>query len=162
MVSSAVLGGIEEASKVIQNNVHPTGHLLEATFKGDVFFTPIMKNLLGKTAGDSITERRKAMHRAEGFMFEDNKLWCVRSKARGRVPKKLHPRDGYFLPRLPSRMHRVSPLRKFWSGQTQCPSTTVKPSRVPCVRGYLFLRDCHIFLALKCYRQTFISICTTL
>jgi hypothetical protein len=124
-----------EASKGIQNNVmavldspHPTEHPLIIKFKGDIFFTPIVKHLLGKSTGDSIMERRKAMHRAEGFMLEDNKLWRVSSKTRDRVPRtecipttlgfqlaldthkanghfstdilKLHLRDHYFWPGL--------------------------------------------------------------
>jgi transposase InsO family protein len=124
-----------EASKGIQNDVmsildspHPTEHPLITTFKGDMFFAPVVNHLLGKTAGDSIAERRKAMHRAEGFMLEDNKLWRVSSKTRDRVPRtecipatrgfqlaldthkanghfsadilKLHLRDRYFWPGL--------------------------------------------------------------
>src|SRR5882762_724181 len=50
-----------EASKGIQDNVmsildspHPTEHPLITTFKGDMFFAPVVNHLLGKTAGDSI------------------------------------------------------------------------------------------------------------
>lgn len=54
-------------------------HPLETKFKGDVFFSPIIRHLLGKSAGDSIPERQCAMHRAEGFMIENDKLWRVRT-----------------------------------------------------------------------------------
>src|SRR6202044_3829613 len=64
-----------EASKGIQNDVmaildspNPTEHPLLTTFKGDIFFTPMLNHLLGKSTGNSIAEWRKAMHRAEGFM----------------------------------------------------------------------------------------------
>ena len=46
-------------------------HHLERLFKGDLFFMPVVRHLLGKAAGDSIAERRRAAHRAEGFMIED-------------------------------------------------------------------------------------------
>src|SRR5882762_9333023 len=49
-----------EASKGIRNDImsvldsHPSKHPLETTFKGDVFFTPIIHHLLGKSTGKSI------------------------------------------------------------------------------------------------------------
>ena len=42
-------------------------HPLETQFLGDIFFTPIIRHLLGKSTGDSVSECRCAMHRAEGF-----------------------------------------------------------------------------------------------
>ena len=83
-----------EASRGIQNDVmaildslNPTEHPLLTTFKGDIFFTPILNHLLGKSTGNLIVEQRKAMHRAEGFMLEGKKLWCVSSKARDCIPR---------------------------------------------------------------------------
>ena len=83
-----------EASKGIQNDImavsdspNPSEHPLETKFKGDIFFAPIVKHLLGRSTGDSATERRKAMHRAEGFLLEGNKLWRVSSKTGDRVPR---------------------------------------------------------------------------
>ena len=64
-----------------------TEHPLLTTFKGDIFFTPILNHLLGKSTGNSIAERRKAMHRAEGFMLEGKKLWHVSSKAGDHIPR---------------------------------------------------------------------------
>lgn len=73
-----------EASKGFRNDVMSVldmpdtlEHLLETKFKGDVFFAPIIRHLLGKSAGDSIPERQCAMHQAEGFMIENDKLWRV-------------------------------------------------------------------------------------
>ncbi|KIM80641.1 hypothetical protein PILCRDRAFT_9457 [Piloderma croceum F 1598] len=77
----------------ILDSPHPTEHPLVTTFKGDIFFAPVVNHLLGKTTGDSIAERRKAMHRAEGFMVEDNKLWraCIEcSHCKGFGPAKLN------------------------------------------------------------------------
>src|SRR5882762_8086636 len=83
-----------EASKGIQNDImaisdspNPSEHLLETKFKGDIFFAPIVKHLLGRSTGDSAMEWRKAMHRAEGFLLEGNKLWRVSSKTGDRVPR---------------------------------------------------------------------------
>ena len=124
-----------EASKGIKNDIMSvlevpslSEHPLEAKFKGDIFFTPIVRHLLGKSVGDSISERRRAMHRAGGFMIEGDKLWRVSTRPRDRVPRaecrpavdgfklaldvhqsnghfsadalKLHLRDRYFWPGL--------------------------------------------------------------
>ncbi|KZP29530.1 hypothetical protein FIBSPDRAFT_727445, partial [Athelia psychrophila] len=56
-------------------------HPLEAKFRGDIFFLPIVKHLLGKNVGAHISERKRAMHRAEGFNIANGKLWRVSSKA---------------------------------------------------------------------------------
>ena len=58
-----------EASKGIKNDIllvtdfpgAPKHHLGEL-FQGDIFFSPIVRHLLGKSAGDSISERKQAMH----------------------------------------------------------------------------------------------------
>ena len=85
-------------------------HPLEVQFQGDIFFTPIIRHLLGKSAGDSVSERRRAMHRAEGFTIDDGKLWRVSTKAHDRVPRtecqptakgfqlalECHERNGHF------------------------------------------------------------------
>ena len=52
-----------------------------------VFFTPIVRHLLGKSAGDSMSERRRAMHRAEGFMVDNSKLWRVSMRPQDRVAR---------------------------------------------------------------------------
>ena len=69
------------------SNVPPNLHPLETQFAGDIFFEPIVKHLLGHDAGSSPAERRKATHRATGFMVAANKLWKISSKASGWVAK---------------------------------------------------------------------------
>jgi len=54
-------------------------------FKDDPFFEPIVHHLLGRNAGSSISERRRAMHRAKGFTIERGKLWRLSTKAKDRV-----------------------------------------------------------------------------
>lgn len=70
---------------------------LEDRFRGDIFFEPIIKHLLGLTAGASISERRRAMHRAQGFMIADGKLWKVAAKASDQVAhtKCIPRKDGF-------------------------------------------------------------------
>ena len=70
-----------EALKGIRNDVMSVldmpdtlEHLLETKFKGDVFFAPIIRHLLGKSTGDSIPEHQHTIHQAEGFMIENDKL----------------------------------------------------------------------------------------
>ena len=60
-------------------------HHLERLFKGDLFFMPVVRHLLGKAAGDSIAERQRAAHQAEGFMIEGGKLWKVSNRPTDRV-----------------------------------------------------------------------------
>jgi hypothetical protein len=62
-------------------------HPLEIRFKDDVFFQPIIQHLLGCKAGETISECKRARHRAEGFMIEDGKLWKVSVKADDRAPR---------------------------------------------------------------------------
>jgi len=70
---------------------------LEDHFKGDVFFEPIVRHLLGRNAGSNISERRRAMHRAQGFMIDNGKLWRVSTKANDRVSRtKCIPRKEGF------------------------------------------------------------------
>ena len=82
-----------EAAKGIVNDilsisyVPPSTHPLETQFAGDIFFEPIVKHLLGHDAGSTPAERRKAAHRAAGFMITDDKLWKVSSKASDRVAR---------------------------------------------------------------------------
>ena len=83
-----------EALKGIKNDILQVSaspgapaHPLELRFQGDIFFTPIIRHLLGKSAGDSIADCRRAMHRSKGFMIENNKLWRVSSKTSDRVSK---------------------------------------------------------------------------
>ena len=74
-----------EATKGVVNDIlsisytPPSPHALETHFADDLFFEPIVKHLLGHDAGSTPTERRKAAHRATGFMIFDNKLWKVSS-----------------------------------------------------------------------------------
>jgi transposase InsO family protein len=67
--------------------VSPTLHPLETCFAGDLFFEPIVRHLLGHDAGSTLSERRKAAHRATGFTIIDDKLWKISSKASDRVAK---------------------------------------------------------------------------
>lgn len=128
-----------EASKGIENDIMQVldspgapRHPLEVTFEGDVFFTPVIRHLLGKTAGDTIPERKQAIRRAEGFMIEDNKLWRVSSKSNEHVartecqPAKLgfqlaldmHRANGHFSADL-VKLHLRD--RYFWPGMdTDC------------------------------------------
>ena len=46
---------------------------------------PVIKHLLGKAAGDSIAERWRAAHWAEGFMIEEGKSWKVSNRPTNRV-----------------------------------------------------------------------------
>jgi hypothetical protein len=62
-------------------------HPLETRFKDDAFFQPIVQHLLGRRAGETISECKRARHRAEGFMIEDGKLWRVSAKADDRAPR---------------------------------------------------------------------------
>jgi transposase InsO family protein len=128
-----------EASKGVKNDMMsitdspsaPT-HPLESRFEGDIFFMPIIRHLLGKSTGDSISERRRAMHRAEGFIIEDNKLWRVSTKASDRVARTecqpttagfqlaldTHERNGHFSADLTKLNLRD---RYFWPGlDTDC------------------------------------------
>ncbi|KZP10862.1 hypothetical protein FIBSPDRAFT_675379, partial [Athelia psychrophila] len=60
---------------------------LQERFRGDSFFEPITRHLLGLDAGTSISERRRAMHRAKGFLIERGKLWRLTSKSSDRVAR---------------------------------------------------------------------------
>jgi hypothetical protein len=62
-------------------------HPLQTRFADDIFFTPIVEYLLGHPAGASISDRKKAAHRANSFMIEDGKLWRVADKAARRVAR---------------------------------------------------------------------------
>ena len=82
-----------ETTKGIKNDilsisyVPSSTHPLETQFAGDIFFEPIVKHLLGLNAGSTPSDRRKATHRATGFIILDDKLWKVSSKASDRVAK---------------------------------------------------------------------------
>ncbi|KAF8232415.1 hypothetical protein L208DRAFT_1271989, partial [Tricholoma matsutake] len=56
-------------------------HLLETCYKDDSFFQLIIQYLLGHTTGTTISEHRRTVHRAEGFMIKDGKLWRVSKRA---------------------------------------------------------------------------------
>ncbi|KAJ6536312.1 hypothetical protein B0H19DRAFT_857304, partial [Mycena capillaripes] len=62
-------------------------HPLQIQFADDIFFAPIVEYLLGHTAGTTISERKKAAHRAAGFMIDEGKLWCVADSAARRVAR---------------------------------------------------------------------------
>jgi hypothetical protein len=84
-----------EAAQGIKNDImlitdgepQRTQHPLEARFKDDTFFQPIVQHLLGHKAGETVPERKRAKHRAEGFMIEHGKLWRVSTKADDRAPR---------------------------------------------------------------------------
>ncbi|KAJ6544300.1 hypothetical protein B0H19DRAFT_884812, partial [Mycena capillaripes] len=62
-------------------------HPLQVQFADDIFFAPIVEHLLGHTAGATISERKRAAHRATGFMIEDGKLWRIANSAARRVAR---------------------------------------------------------------------------
>lgn len=70
---------------------------LENHFQGDVFFKPIVRHLLGRDAGASISERQQAMHRAQGFTIDKGQLWQLSTKPSDRVMRtRCTPRkDGF-------------------------------------------------------------------
>jgi hypothetical protein len=84
-----------EAAQGIKNDImlitdgepQRTQHPLEARFKDDTFFQPIVQHLLGHKAGETVPERKRAKHRVEGFMIEHGKLWRVSTKADDRAPR---------------------------------------------------------------------------
>lgn len=81
-----------EASKGMKNNIMlitdspgAPKHHLEELFQGDIFFSPIVHHLLGKSTRDSVLECKWAMHRSEGFTIENDKLWQISTKTSDRV-----------------------------------------------------------------------------
>jgi hypothetical protein len=83
-----------EATKGLHNDVMSIStsqpilpYKLEDRFKGDGFFELIVYHLLGHDSGSSISERRRAMHRAQGFIIERGKSWRLSSKATDRVSR---------------------------------------------------------------------------
>lgn len=85
-----------EASHGIQNDIlvvqvsgdtaEPTAQTnIEERFGGDAFFEPVVRHLLGRDTGATISERRRAMHRSRGFFIEKDDLWRKSSKATDRV-----------------------------------------------------------------------------
>lgn len=62
-------------------------HPLEATFRGDIFFLPVVRHLLGKNTGASLSEHKRAMHGAEGFSIDHGKLWRVSAKPSDRAAR---------------------------------------------------------------------------
>jgi hypothetical protein len=118
-------------------NATPLPYELEDRFKGDTFFEPIIRHLLGHDAGSNISERRRAKHRAQGFHIEHGKLWRLSTKANDRVSctecipsaegfnlamsthrsighfksadlLKLHLHDGYFWPGMDTDCRQVA------------------------------------------------------
>ncbi|KZP20049.1 hypothetical protein FIBSPDRAFT_710346, partial [Athelia psychrophila] len=89
-----------EAIKGIRNNIlsvspaqeeptQPTANVqLEERFRGDVFFEPMVRHLLGSNTGSTVSERRCAMHRAQGFIVDQGKLWKVASRPTERVSRR--------------------------------------------------------------------------
>lgn len=70
---------------VAEDSLNAPTHPLETQFRSDIFFTPVIKHLLGKNAGASISERKRAMHRAEGFSIANGKLWRTSARPSDRV-----------------------------------------------------------------------------
>ena len=62
-------------------------HEVLTRYADDVFFRPITQHLLGLNSGDSPQDRRRAAHRATGFMIENGKLWRISTRATDRTPK---------------------------------------------------------------------------
>src|SRR6202040_762932 len=69
----------------IPRNDQPERYTLADCFKGDTFFEPIVHHLLGGNAGSNISEQRRAMHRAKGFIIKQGKLWRLSTKANDSV-----------------------------------------------------------------------------
>ncbi|TEB28851.1 hypothetical protein FA13DRAFT_1632806, partial [Coprinellus micaceus] len=65
--------------------VSEVGELL-ARFEGEPMFVEVIRALTELDVGESEKERKKARHRAEGYMIDDGKLWRIGGgkKARGR------------------------------------------------------------------------------
>ncbi|KZP09305.1 hypothetical protein FIBSPDRAFT_686059, partial [Athelia psychrophila] len=61
---------------------------IEERFKDDVFFEPVVRHLLNLNVGATISERRRAAHRAWGFYIEKDDLWCMSTKATDRVTRR--------------------------------------------------------------------------
>ena len=53
----AVKGIKNDVMSVIDATPYTLEHPLETMFRGGVFFTPIVRHLLGKSAGDSMSEQ---------------------------------------------------------------------------------------------------------
>src|SRR6202522_3885560 len=92
-----------EATKGIKNDilsisyVPPVTNPLEIQFAGDIFFEPIVKDLLGFNAGSTPSECRKESHRPTDFVVMDDKLWKISSKSSDRVTKTacIPPSQGF-------------------------------------------------------------------
>jgi transposase InsO family protein len=123
-----------EASKGMKNDIMlvtdspgAPKHHLEELFQGDIFFSPIVRHLLGKSTGDSVSECKRAMHRSEGFAIKNDKLWRISTKTSDRVARtecrpstsgfqlalETHERNGHFSADLVKLKLRD---RFFWPG----------------------------------------------
>ncbi|CAK5263795.1 unnamed protein product, partial [Mycena citricolor] len=122
-------------------DTHAASHPLQALFADDLFFAPVIDYLLGYTVGDSIAERRRLAHRAEGFMIAEGKLWRVADTAARRVARteciptaqgfdlamKVHAQNGHF--NVESTKLKLSD-RYFWPGMdTDCRSVILECPR---------------------------------
>jgi len=102
--------GMKNDNMLVTDSPGAPKHHLEELFQGDIFFSPIVRHLLGKSTGDSVSERKRAMHRSEGFAIENDKLWRISTKTSDRVARtecrpstsgfqlalETHERNGHF------------------------------------------------------------------
>src|SRR6202050_2128733 len=72
--------GIKNDILLVTDSPDTPIHQLEQLFQGDIFFMPIICHLLGKYVGDSLADRKRAMHRSEGFLIDNDKLWQISTK----------------------------------------------------------------------------------
>ncbi|KAF8508660.1 hypothetical protein JB92DRAFT_2624298, partial [Gautieria morchelliformis] len=104
-----------EARKGVTNDIMTVStsegdSTLMRTFADDPWFLEVIEHLSGRPAGDTVRARRKAKHRAQGFMIQDDTLWRISNKPNDRVvrmkcipraagyaqAKKTHEEGGHF------------------------------------------------------------------
>ncbi|KAJ6522905.1 hypothetical protein B0H19DRAFT_973211, partial [Mycena capillaripes] len=99
-----------EAEPETNTSADDMRHPLQIEFANDIFFAPIVDHLLGLSGGTTISERRRATHRANGFMITEGKLWRIADAPARRVARtrcvptakgfdiamQVHIRNGHF------------------------------------------------------------------
>ncbi|KZP05786.1 hypothetical protein FIBSPDRAFT_673023, partial [Athelia psychrophila] len=86
--NKSIVNDILSVTPIDRPETPPRDADLESKFRGDVFFEPIIRHLLGLDAGANIAERRRAMHRSQGFTIQDGKLWKAAAKTSDRVSRR--------------------------------------------------------------------------
>ncbi|KAJ6535376.1 hypothetical protein DFH09DRAFT_845036, partial [Mycena vulgaris] len=120
-------GGITRNILGVLETSNELRHPLQVQFADDIFFAPIVEYLLGHTAGETIQGRKRAAHRAAGFMIDEGKLWRIADSAVRRVARtecipaaqgfakalEVHAQNGHF--NVDSTKLNISD-RYFWPG----------------------------------------------